>query len=89
MTSSIRTLRQQEARLAWALVCPALLYLLISEMIARGDVSTMTHFGFHVAMVITLMSYSIKEGTTEFDERGHVKSTRWQSAIQAPAATGS
>ncbi len=61
--------------------CPGLLYLFISEMVARGDVSTMTHFGFHVAMLITLVGYSIKEGTTEFDAKGRIVKTRWQKEI--------
>jgi len=52
------------------------------ELVARADVSAMTHFGFHIATAVTLLSYSILEGSTTFDERGGVVTTRWKKEIQ-------
>lgn len=61
---------------------PGLVYLMACELMARADVSTMTHFGFHGASALALLSYSIHEGTTEFDEHGHIVRTRWEKAIR-------
>ena len=62
--------------------CPGMLYLFVAELMARADVSVMTHFGFHVATSTTLLAYSVEEGSTEFDERGRITKTRWYDEIQ-------
>ena len=46
---------------------PLLLYFLGAEMLARGDVSVMTHFSFHGGMAMAMLVYSIHEGTTSFN----------------------
>lgn len=62
---------------------PLLLYFFVSEVFARADVSVMTHFGFHAATAMSLLLYSMKEGTTEFDADGKVVQTRFQKEIDA------
>ncbi len=61
---------------------PLLLYMVNSELMARADVSTMTHFGLHAGIALALLVYSIHEGTTEFDpETSAIVSTRFEEAI--------
>jgi alkylation response protein AidB-like acyl-CoA dehydrogenase len=65
---------------------PVLLYFLCAEMIARGDVSTMTHFSFHGGMAMAALVYSIHEGTTEFDvPNGRIGTTRFAPEIDEMA----
>jgi hypothetical protein len=45
---------------------PMMLYFLNSEMLARADVSLMTHHGFHGGMAAALLFFSVTEGTTRF-----------------------
>lgn len=47
--------------------CPLLVYVLAAEILARGDVSVMTHHGFYGGIAMALMTYSALEGSTEFD----------------------
>jgi alkylation response protein AidB-like acyl-CoA dehydrogenase len=62
---------------------PLLLYFLGGEMIARGDVSCMTHFSFHGGMAMALLVYSIHEGTTKFDTaNARIESTRFAREIE-------
>ena len=62
---------------------PILVYMLAGELIARGDVSIMTHFGFHGGVALILLMYSILEGTTEFDrDTFEIKNTRFIEAIR-------
>jgi 3-(methylthio)propanoyl-CoA dehydrogenase len=61
---------------------PALLYYFMCEMLARADVSVMVHFGFHAATAVSVLHYSIREGTTEADEHGRISRTRWQDVIE-------
>ena len=61
---------------------PIINYLIAAEMIARADVSMMTHNSFHSAMALAMMLYSIDEGTTHFDERGRIKKTRFAAEIK-------
>jgi alkylation response protein AidB-like acyl-CoA dehydrogenase len=62
---------------------PILLYFLGGEMIARADVSCMTHFSFHGGMAMAALVYSIHEGTTEFDVAGgKIQSTRFAPEIE-------
>ncbi len=61
---------------------PSMLYMLNSELMARADVSTMTHFSFHGGMAMAMMLYSLMEGSTEIDRAtGVIKKTRWQKEI--------
>ena len=62
---------------------PTLVYMIASELIARGDVSMMTHFAFHGGIGLVLLMYSVLEGSTEFDpETFEIKSTRFQKVIE-------
>jgi alkylation response protein AidB-like acyl-CoA dehydrogenase len=59
-----------------------MLYFLVAEMIARADVSTMTHHSFHGGMALAALIYSITEGTTVFDrEKRTIVSTRFSQMI--------
>jgi alkylation response protein AidB-like acyl-CoA dehydrogenase len=61
---------------------PILLYFLIGEMIARGDVSAMTHHSFHGGMAMAMLVYSLNEGTTELDlENAAIKKTRFSAEM--------
>jgi len=46
---------------------PLLVYFITAEMMARCDVSVMTHHSFHGGMAMAMLVYSIHEGTTKFD----------------------
>ncbi len=61
--------------------CPATLYFLLCEIFGRGDVSVMTHFGFHAGLAIVLLEYSLREGSTKIDDNGKILETRWKSVI--------
>jgi 3-(methylthio)propanoyl-CoA dehydrogenase len=65
---------------------PGIVYLFICEMFARADVSTMTHFSFHVATSLTLLNYSILEGSTSFDAKHKITKTRFGKAIREIAS---
>lgn len=66
---------------------PLLLYFLNAEMLARADVSVMTHHSFHGGMAMAMLAYSVHEGTTRFDhEQGSLASTRFARAIEEIAA---
>jgi hypothetical protein len=61
---------------------PLMTYFLGGEMIARADVSCMTHFSFHGGMAMAMLAYSIHEGSTTFDVPGaKIASTRWAAEI--------
>lgn len=61
---------------------PLLLYFLGAEMLARGDVSVMTHFSFHGGMAMAMLVYSIHEGTTSFNAKElRVESTRFAAEM--------
>ena len=63
--------------------CPGLLYLFVCEMMARADVSVMTHHSFHGGMAMAMLVYSITEGTTKIDlEKGGVVETRFAKEIE-------
>jgi alkylation response protein AidB-like acyl-CoA dehydrogenase len=67
--------------------CPLMLYFLSAELIARGDVSVMTHHSFHGGMAMAMLTYSLLEGTTEFDVATRsLVSTRFQAEIAEIAA---
>ena len=61
---------------------PLLLYFLNAEMLARADVSVMTHHSFHGGMAMAMLAYSIHEGTTTFDkDNACLANTRFGRAI--------
>jgi alkylation response protein AidB-like acyl-CoA dehydrogenase len=62
---------------------PILLSFINGEMLARADVSLMTHVGFHGGMGLAMLMLSILEGSTEIDPRtGQIKQTRWGKQIE-------
>jgi hypothetical protein len=63
--------------------CPLLVYFLASELIARGDVSVVSHWGFHGGIGLAMLIYSATEGTTQFDrEKFEISKTRWEHEIR-------
>ncbi len=60
---------------------PLALYFVANELIARGDVSVMTHFGFHGGVSSSLLAYAIKEGSAKFED-GKLIDTRWADVIR-------
>jgi alkylation response protein AidB-like acyl-CoA dehydrogenase len=61
---------------------PILLYFLVAEMLARGDVSVMTHHSFHGGMAMAMLVYSLNEGTTELDlENAAIAKTRFATEM--------
>jgi alkylation response protein AidB-like acyl-CoA dehydrogenase len=72
---------------------PIVNYFVIAEMLARADVSIMTHNSFHSAMALAMMLYSIDEGSTTFDPKtGKILKTRFakeMSEISRGEAWGS
>jgi alkylation response protein AidB-like acyl-CoA dehydrogenase len=62
---------------------PMLLYYVNSEVMARADVSTMAHFGFHGGIAMAMLMFSILEGSTEFDnEKYQITKTRFADYIE-------
>ncbi len=62
---------------------PLLLYMLSSELLARADVSVMTHHGFHGGMAMAMLLFSINEGTTTWDQAtGTIAKTRFEDFIR-------
>jgi hypothetical protein len=60
--------------------CPLLLYFVNTELLARADVSVMAHHGFHGGMALALLIFSIREGTTTFED-GKIVQTRFRAEI--------
>ena len=62
---------------------PILLYFINGEMLARADVSLMTHYGFHGGMAMAMLMLSVLEGTTEMDAAtGEIARTRFWGQIE-------
>jgi alkylation response protein AidB-like acyl-CoA dehydrogenase len=62
---------------------PMMLYFVNAEMMARADVSTMTHHSFHAGIALALLIFSIQEGSTTFDVEGaKIASTRFAKEIE-------
>ncbi len=59
---------------------PALVYLACAEMMARGDVSCMTHFGFHTGVAMSLLMYAMRDDRTVV-ENGRVVQTPYDDVI--------
>lgn len=60
---------------------PLLLYFINSELMARADVSVMAHHGFHGGMAMAMLVFSIREGTTTFDNNRIVE-TRFRKQLE-------
>ena len=68
---------------------PMLLYFISAELIARADVSVMTHYGFHGGTAMAMLVLSMLEGSTEHDAAtGLIVRTRWPAEM-AEIASGS
>jgi alkylation response protein AidB-like acyl-CoA dehydrogenase len=63
--------------------CPIMLYYLNVELLARGDCSTMSHFGFHTGIAMCLLLWSIDEGSAVIDPQSFkLLSSRWDADIE-------
>lgn len=68
---------------------PLVVYMMAGELLARGDVSLMTHFSFHGGMALAALVFSIREGTTTFDVAGgRIEKTRFSDMIEDIAKGG-
>lgn len=65
--------------------CPMALYFVAGELIARADVSVMTHFSFHGGIASAMLLYANREGSVVYD-KGQIKEVRWSRAIEEIAA---
>ncbi len=62
---------------------PLLTYFMTAELMARADVSTMTHFSFHGGMAMAMLAFSVREGSTKFDfEAREITETRFADFIE-------
>lgn len=62
---------------------PVMLFYLNSEIIARADVSAMTHMSFHAAIALALLFYSFHEGSATFDaEKLQITESRFREYIE-------
>ncbi|HEX3695307.1 MAG TPA: acyl-CoA dehydrogenase family protein [Polyangia bacterium] len=67
---------------------PMLLYFINAELLARADVSVMTHYGFHSGTAMAMLVLSLLEGTTVHDPAtGLITRTRWPAEM-AEIASG-
>ncbi|HVI00472.1 MAG TPA: acyl-CoA dehydrogenase family protein [Enhygromyxa sp.] len=61
---------------------PMLIYFITAELMARGDQSVMTHFGFHGGMAMAMLVFSVREGSSTFDPQdAKIASTRFQDWV--------
>ncbi|MBW2403996.1 MAG: acyl-CoA dehydrogenase family protein, partial [Deltaproteobacteria bacterium] len=66
---------------------PMMVYFMNSELMARADVSTMAHHGFHAGMAMGALVFSALEGSSEIDPKtGRINKTRWRTMIEEIAA---
>jgi len=66
---------------------PLLVYFINSELMARADVSAMSHHGFHAGMAMAALVFSAAEGSSDIDPAtGRINATRWEKAIREIAA---
>lgn len=62
---------------------PMLLYMVMSEVMGRADISTMGHNGFHGGMAMAMLFFSMQEGSSEIDpDTGVIKNTRFGTEIK-------
>jgi len=61
---------------------PILVYFVVAELLARADVSVMTHHSFHGGMAMAMLLYSLREGTTDLDlESAAISKTRFAAEM--------
>lgn len=66
---------------------PIIAYHFCSEMLARADVSAMTHQSFHAGVALAMLVYSFYEGTTTYDiDKLQISGTRFQDYIEEIAS---
>jgi alkylation response protein AidB-like acyl-CoA dehydrogenase len=66
---------------------PVLLWFLGCELMARADVSVMTHFSLHGGIAMALLYYSLAEGSTRLDGAGgRIAGTRFAKEIEEIAS---
>ncbi len=66
---------------------PMMVYFMNSELMARADVSTMGHHGFHAGMAMGALVFSALEGSSKVDPKtGRINETRWRTMIEEIAA---
>ena len=66
---------------------PMIVYFINSELMARADVSTMAHHGFHAGMAMGALVFSALEGSSDIDPTtGRINDTRWRTMIEEIAA---
>src|SRR5690625_1765810 len=66
---------------------PVLLFHFNSEMIARADVSAMTHMSFHAGIALAMLVYSFHEGSTTFDaQKLQITDSRFREYIEEIAS---
>lgn len=62
--------------------CPMLVHFMVTELLARADVSVMAHYNFHSGIALSLLMYSVDEGSTTFDrEARSLTGTRFSAEI--------
>ena len=62
--------------------CPMIIHFMVTELLARADVSVMAHYNFHSGIALSLLMYSVNEGTTSFDRATHsISETRFAAEI--------
>ncbi|MCA9710785.1 MAG: acyl-CoA dehydrogenase family protein [Myxococcales bacterium] len=61
--------------------CPLVVYFFVCELFARADVSVMAHHGFHGGMALAMLIFSIREGSTTFEDR-RITKTRFAAQIE-------
>ena len=62
---------------------PLVVFFLVSELLARSDVSVCAHNSFHGGVAMCMLLFSAMEGTTEFDKKNvAIKRTRFEEAIR-------
>lgn len=67
--------------------CPYLLFLAVTELFSRSEVSVAAHIGFHGGMGLAALVFSSIEGMTEFGcESNWISTTRFRDMIAEIAA---
>jgi alkylation response protein AidB-like acyl-CoA dehydrogenase len=62
--------------------CPMIVYFMVTELLARADVSVLAHYSFHSGIAACLLVFSAYEGSTQFDRATHtLTGTRWAAEI--------
>jgi alkylation response protein AidB-like acyl-CoA dehydrogenase len=63
--------------------CPLTVFFLMSELLARADISVMAHNSFHGPIAMAMLVYSLAEGTTEIDPAlGKITQTRFAKQME-------